>query len=105
PPLTPATAAPQPSAHLPSRSHAPCVSISYIFLLPIRRPPRPTLFPYTTLFRAPRARRSGGGRLPGALLQDRAGRVRRGGSLPRDPGAGPAQARAEAPIARSLRLP
>src|SRR2546422_6209152 len=27
----------------------------------IRRPPRSTLFPYTTLFRSPRGRRAGGG--------------------------------------------
>src|SRR2546430_4470584 len=32
----------------------------------IRRPPRSTLFPYTTLFRSGQARRAGGGRyLPG----------------------------------------
>src|SRR2546427_7978353 len=30
----------------------------------IRRPPRSTLFPYTTLFRSERIRRSGGGALP-----------------------------------------
>ena len=33
-----------------------------IFLM-IRRPPRSTLFPYTTLFRSPRDHRSGRGRL------------------------------------------
>src|SRR2546422_1394350 len=33
----------------------------------IRRPPRSTLFPYTTLFRSQRA---GGGRLPGASLPE-----------------------------------
>src|SRR5207248_9440220 len=27
-------------------------SLRFFFLLPIRRPPRPTLFPYTTLFRS-----------------------------------------------------
>ena len=31
----------------------PCVSLSFFFLM-IRRPPRSTLFPYTTLFRSPR---------------------------------------------------
>src|SRR3712207_8665686 len=36
----------------------------YIFFLMIRRPPRSTLFPYTTLFRSPRprAKREHGGR-------------------------------------------
>src|SRR2546421_4691535 len=43
----------------------------------IRRPPRSTLFPYTTLFRSRRVRRGGGcggeaGRLCGALRQRRA---------------------------------
>src|SRR5258708_9695613 len=33
---------------------------SFFFLM-IRRPPRSTLFPYTTLFRSPDARRTGGG--------------------------------------------
>src|SRR6476660_10436825 len=39
----------------------------FFFFLMIRRPPRSTLFPYTTLFRSRgRCRRSGGpGRLPG----------------------------------------
>src|SRR6266446_10619442 len=31
----------------------------FIFFLMIRRPPRSTLFPYTTLFRSPRWRRAG----------------------------------------------
>src|SRR6516225_11556508 len=30
-------------------------SVSFFFFLMIRRPPRSTLFPYTTLFRSPRA--------------------------------------------------
>src|SRR5256885_8561093 len=30
----------------------------YFFFLMIRRPPRSTLFPYTTLFRSPRGRRA-----------------------------------------------
>src|SRR5436190_14642526 len=42
--------APRSSAHL-----------SFFFLM-IRRPPRSTLFPYTTLFRSPRARRPCGRR-------------------------------------------
>src|SRR5688572_33112855 len=42
-----------------------CYLVSYIFLifffffLMIRRPPRSTLFPYTTLFRSARLRRAG----------------------------------------------
>src|SRR5215217_8691869 len=32
-----------------------CLSIFFFFLM-IRRPPRSTLFPYTTLFRSPRRR-------------------------------------------------
>src|SRR2546421_5605246 len=32
-----------------------CTTISFFFLM-IRRPPRSTLFPYTTLFRSPRSR-------------------------------------------------
>src|SRR6202030_1380780 len=30
-----------------------CDSVSFLFFLMIRRPPRSTLFPYTTLFRSP----------------------------------------------------
>src|SRR2546422_5535431 len=36
----------------------------------IRRPPRSTLFPYTTLFRSVRADRSGGQALPPARLHE-----------------------------------
>src|SRR2546426_7777297 len=52
----------------------------------IRRPPRSTLFPYTTLFRSPR----GGNRAA-------AGRRRLGS---RDPGRGPLAARPQCPIPR-----
>src|SRR3990170_5255961 len=45
-----------------------CFSLLSFFFLMIRRPPRSTLFPYTTLFR------SGGG-----------GRSGRGAEVPRDP--------------------
>src|SRR5262245_64440093 len=40
--------------------------LSFFFFLMIRRPPRSTLFPYTTLFRSPHrhARRSGRGLYP-----------------------------------------
>src|SRR3712207_8372851 len=58
----------------------------------IRRPPRSTLFPYTTLFRSRRQRaflRPGGGRAPGR---------RRGEALP--PAAGPARRRARGPARR-----
>src|SRR5205807_9107741 len=39
-----------PPFHAPSISFCPC-SLCLFFLL-LRRPPRPTLFPYTTLFRS-----------------------------------------------------
>src|SRR5256885_9869045 len=53
----------------------------YFFFLMIRRPPRSTLFPYTTLFRSPRARgarpRPGDERLgPGADAAPEAGQRR-----------------------------
>src|SRR3712207_6924118 len=52
-----------------------------IFFLMIRRPPRSTLFPYTTLFRS----RGGACEPPRALAADR---VRRGGGLQPRSGAG-----------------
>src|SRR5256885_11985116 len=50
-------------------------SIFFFFFLMIRRPPRSTLFPYTTLFRSPRRRRPGwrGGPSP-ARATDKSGR-------------------------------
>src|SRR5438552_6519149 len=39
------------------RSHLRCVDLNFFFLLLLRRPPRSTLFPYTTLFRSERAAR------------------------------------------------
>src|SRR2546430_11562378 len=46
--------------------------ISFFFFLMIRRPPRSTLFPYTTLFRSPRLRqRSAQPHLVIALGEDR----------------------------------
>src|SRR2546425_5797239 len=47
----------------------------------IRRPPRSTLFPYTTLFRSPRCGplRPGRGRTPRARRADRAAALRRAG--------------------------
>src|SRR3712207_8101907 len=41
------------------------IQISFFFFLMIRRPPRSTLFPYTTLFRSPRRARRAGRRRPG----------------------------------------
>src|SRR5436309_13705535 len=47
---------------------------SFFFFLMIRRPPRSTLFPYTTLFRSPRC----GPHAPGAGHSDTPGRAHRG---------------------------
>src|SRR5438132_6916255 len=60
-----------------------CVSFNihssfFFFFLLIRPPPRSTLFPYTTLFRSPPARRCDRGPRSGSA-QHRPGRVRRGG--------------------------
>src|SRR5207248_11739117 len=60
------------ATYLQSRSLIPllflCYSVSsilfFIFFLMLRRPPRSTLFPYTTLFRSPRDLRH---RRPGTL--------------------------------------
>src|SRR2546427_3418104 len=56
-----------------------CVCCCVFFFLMIRRPPRSTLFPYTTLFRSPEGGRpvSAGGRRPGACPVRGAGGVRR----------------------------
>src|SRR3974390_3724541 len=44
-----------------------CTFCVFFFFLMIRRPPRSTLFPYTTLFRSrPRRRRHGRGNIRGA---------------------------------------
>src|SRR6266704_5186827 len=46
-------------------SHYFCYPMFFFFFLMIRRPPRSTLFPYTTLFRSPaRSGRRGGLRSP-----------------------------------------
>src|SRR6266567_4786423 len=42
-----------------------CSFLFFFFFLMIRRPPRSTLFPYTTLFRSPAARARGGIDPPG----------------------------------------
>src|SRR5256886_16171133 len=70
-----------------SISHRPLPLLFFFFLM-IRRPPRSTLFPYTTLFRSPRARQPGPGRAaprrraaehsrPGDLLRRWSGRLHR----------------------------
>src|SRR3712207_7027526 len=80
----------------------------FFFFLMIRRPPRSTLFPYTTLFRSGRCPGRGGGGAPG-----RAERGRRaaqplvpvhpgGGPLPGRPG--PRGSRAAAGDRKSTRL-
>src|SRR5438132_11734465 len=54
------------------------VSISLLFLLfRLRRPPRSTLFPYTTLFRSQHARRRCGALHEAALGDDRLRRIAR----------------------------
>src|SRR5258707_7448925 len=45
--------------------HVAAVSLTCHFFLMIRRPPRSTLFPYTTLFRSPDLLRRGGDVRPG----------------------------------------
>src|SRR2546427_13273858 len=42
-----------------SLSHIGILFVLYFFFLMIRRPPRSTLFPYTTLFRSPARRHHG----------------------------------------------
>src|SRR3712207_9423862 len=59
---------------LASLSGTMCASMSHFFFLMIRRPPRSTLFPYTTLFRSQRRL---GDTLAGAALQDVRRRARR----------------------------
>src|SRR3712207_8995385 len=59
------------------------ISLCSFFFLMIRRPPRSTLFPYTTLFRSPRTRRAGPARgaRPPRLLVGEVGAPDRGGGL------------------------
>src|SRR5438445_2179689 len=51
-----------------------------ICFLCIRRPPRSTLFPYTTLFRSHRLPAHRGRAKPDRAVRDGAGRARRGGA-------------------------
>src|SRR3712207_7272324 len=63
-----------------SLTHCYFCFLCFFFFLMIRRPPRSTLFPYTTLFRSAAARRHFAPR-PGRLPQHRAGRDLRGRTL------------------------
>src|SRR3712207_7798712 len=65
--------------------------ISYFFFLMIRRPPRSTLFPYTTLFRSAGADR----RLHRLLRRHPPRHQRRPGVPPRQPAAAELQVRAD----------
>src|SRR2546422_7459791 len=60
----------------------------FFFFLMIRRPPRSTLFPYTTLFRSPRLcgclRRAARRRRPGSIPAFLGGRDRRSRAEPGD---------------------
>src|SRR3712207_8490145 len=58
--------------------HHPVANRLFFFFLMIRRPPRSTLFPYTTLFRSPHARAAARSPLPRATRLP-ASRRRRGG--------------------------
>src|SRR3712207_7014735 len=55
---------------------------AYIFFLMIRRPPRSTLFPYTTLFRSPRVFRAGRGNRLGGISRQLRQAARRPGNPP-----------------------
>src|SRR5690349_23114894 len=59
----------------------------------LRRPPRSTLFPYTTLFRSRRAGGAGPRDLDGAEVRERRGAGGGGADQGRERGAGPARAR------------
>src|SRR2546426_1440386 len=61
--------------------------VAAVFFLMIRRPPRSTLFPYTTLFRSPRAPR-GRGASSGAAAADVDTRRAPRGQVGRQPRAG-----------------
>src|SRR6266542_6855992 len=87
----------------------------FFFFLMILRPPRSTLFPYTTLFRPPDCRRRGRERAGGALEAEprRLSRERRaharGGALQRSPRLGEGAVRARRTggrhVDRSVRRP
>src|SRR2546422_9125836 len=56
----------------------PLLLVFFFFFLMIRRPPRSTLFPYTTLFRSPRLPRAPRGPGVGGAHRCRLGRRHRG---------------------------
>src|SRR2546426_12045904 len=58
------------------RSDTPSPSVFFFFFLMIRRPPRSTLFPYTTLFRSRRAGSDREARVLAARAQAEQGRDR-----------------------------
>src|SRR2546421_1238874 len=82
--------------------------VFFFFFLMIRRPPRSTLFPYTTLFRSVRADEIGEAALPGAAqLHDPRGApgARHLGSVPGEaPGPHPARERHRVQAARAQPL-
>src|SRR5256885_17271486 len=80
-------------------SHSPIML--FFFFLMIRRPPRSTLFPYTTLFRSPRLGRLAGRRRGHARTC--AGRGRAGAGAP--PQAGGAAAAATVAAAAAAAIP
>src|SRR3712207_9500523 len=55
-----------------------CLPFSIFFFLMIRRPPRSTLFPYTTLFRSPEDRLAGVGHVDVPVVVARRAAARRG---------------------------
>src|SRR5688572_31448529 len=75
------------------------VLYSFFFFLLIRRPPRSTLFPYTTLFRSTRAQVERSAQGPSGSSQG----SRRGVSRGTANGAGPGSAGASAPRRRAIR--
>src|SRR3712207_9410686 len=79
--------------------------IVFVFFLMIRRPPRSTLFPYTTLFRSRRAARGALARGKGLLLQlgRRGQRVRDQACSPPAAGRRDCRARARLPRAHARR--
>src|SRR5205814_9803522 len=79
-----------------------CFSVSFLFFM-TRRPPRSTLFPYTTLFRSDRAH--GIGQLRGARMEVTAhGRALRCGGLNQRPRRPARFTRFEAQSGHSCRL-
>src|SRR5947199_9533207 len=80
------------------RALTPSIALPIFFLI-IRRPPRSTLFPYTTLFRSG-LQREAGGTDPGVCLPEPPGRrgpPRRGGDAARAAGGGGAGGAGEIP--------